>query len=83
MCPLLYTVIHGALHSVCPCNAVQAILCVAAEALTLMNECGEQVIDTVHPHVDREQEADQDLVCKHNDGLNEVERVPRESTGHS
>jgi hypothetical protein len=50
----------------------------ALGARTFVYEGGEEVVDAVEAHVHREQEAHQDLVGKHDDGLHDVEAVPRE-----
>ncbi len=46
-----------------------------------MDGCGHDVVPPVEAHVDREEEAYNDLVGKHNDCLNHVERVTSEGRG--
>ena len=55
---------------------------VCGSALTIVYHCREEVVDTVHPDVDGEQEAHQDLIGKHNPCLDHVEAVAREGCGH-
>ena len=47
----------------------------------LVDDGGHNVVHPVQPHVDREHEADNDLIEENNNGLDEMERVPREGCG--
>lgn len=47
----------------------------AAPPRTFVDDCCEYMVPPVQPHVQGEHEAHDDLICKHNNGLNHVERV--------